>query len=82
MNDDLYKIIKNEGKTVILITHDIGEAISISDRIIVLTKRPAEVKSEYIINLEKKDIPSINRKDKKFNYYYDLIWRDIDEFRT
>lgn len=79
LSDDLYKIIKEEGKTAILITHDIAEAISISERVIVLTKRPATIKNIYEIKLENKSLPTENRKDPKFNYYYNLIWRDIDE---
>lgn len=75
---DMYKIIKNEKKTVILITHDIAEAISMADRVIVLTKRPCKVKKIYEIKLENKGNPMDNRKDKNFNYYYDMIWRDLD----
>ncbi len=75
---DMEKIIKNEKKTAILITHDIGEAVSLADRVIVLTKRPCKVKNIYEINLENKGNPMDNRKDKLFNYYYDLIWRDLD----
>lgn len=54
------------------------EAISLSDRIIVLSKRPASIKKIYNINLTDKSIPSKNRKCKEFNYYYDMIWRDLD----
>ena len=78
LSNDLYQIIKNEGKTAILITHDIAEAISMADRIIVLTKRPCSVKTIYEIKLDNKTNPIDNRKDKNFNYYYDLIWRDLD----
>lgn len=78
LSDDLYKIIKQENKTAIMITHDIAEAISLADRVIVLTKRPCTVKSVYKIELENKKNPIENRKDKKFNYYYDKIWRDLD----
>ena len=78
LSNDMYKIIKNENKTVILITHDIAEAISMADRIIVLTKRPCKVKTIYKIELDNKTNPIDNRKDNKFNYYYDLIWRDLD----
>ena len=78
LSNDLYNIIKNEKKTAILITHDIAEAVSMADRVIVLTKRPCKVKSIYEINLNSKSNPIDNRKDKNFNYYYDLIWRDLD----
>ena len=78
ISDDIYKIIKNEGKTAIMVTHDIAEAISMSDRIIVLTKRPAKVKNIYEIKLTDKSTPINNRKCKEFSTYYDTIWRDLD----
>ncbi len=78
LSNDMYNIIKNENKTVILITHDIAEAVSLADRVIVLTKRPCKVKNIYEIKLDNKTNPIDNRKDRKFNYYYDLIWRDLD----
>ena len=78
LSNDLYQIIKNEKKTAILITHDIAEAISLADRVIVLSKRPCTVKKTYEINLESKNNPIDNRHDSKFNYYYDMIWRDLD----
>ena len=49
---DIYKILKNEKITTIMVTHDISEAISMSDRVIVLTKRPTTVKKIYDINFE------------------------------
>ena len=79
LSDDIFKIIKNEGKTAIIVTHDIQEAIALSDRVIVLTKRPATIKSEYQIELNNPSIPSENRKCNNFNDYYDKIWRDLHE---
>ena len=79
LSDDLYKIIREKGKTAIFITHDIAEAISISNRVVVLSKRPANIKKIYNIKLDNPSTPTQKRKDAKFNYYYDLIWRDIDE---
>lgn len=56
----------------------IVEAISLSDRIIVLTKRPSTIKKVYEINLTNKSTPINNRKCKEFSKYYDQIWRDLD----
>lgn len=56
----------------------IGEAISVSDRVIVLSKRPSIIKNIYEINLTDKSTPINNRKAKEFSKYYDLIWKDID----
>ena len=78
LSDDIYNIIKQEGKTVILVTHDLAEAISLSDRIVVLSKRPAIIKDIYDINLTNKSTPTNNRKCKEFYDYYDKIWRDLD----
>lgn len=78
ISDDVFKIIKELNITTILISHDIGEAISLSDRIIVLSKRPAKIKS--IINLSNfnKDIPSTRRKNILFNKLYNLLWGEYD----
>jgi len=78
LSDDVYKIIKNEGKTAILVTHDIAEAISLSDRVVVFTKRPATIKKIYNIELTNKSTPIDNRKCREFNTYYDQVWRDLD----
>lgn len=78
LSDDVYHIIKSEGKTAILVTHDLAEAISLSDRVVVLTKRPACVKKIYDIVLTDKSTPINNRKCKEFSTYYDEIWRDLD----
>lgn len=80
VSDDVYKIMKNENKSAIIVTHDIAEAISMADRIIVLTKRPCTIKNIYDINLTNKSTPIENRKTKEFSYYYDLIWKDIDHY--
>jgi len=78
VSDDVYRIIRNENKSVIMITHDIAEAISLSDIIIVLSKRPAEIKKTYTINLTNKSTPINNRKCPEFPIYYEKIWRDLD----
>ena len=76
--DDIYKIIKDLNITTILITHDITEAVTISNNIIVLTKRPGKIKKSYI--LKNNDLlPSMKRNE---NYYIKIIqniWRDIYE---
>lgn len=77
VSDDVYKIIKKEKKTAIMVTHDLAEAISISDRVIVLGKRPCIVKNIYEIKRVENKNPIENRKDKNFSYYYDLIWKDL-----
>lgn len=74
--DDVYDIIKSEKKTAILVTHDISEAISMSDKILVLSARPAGVKDELILNLEGKT-PLKKREDSRFGGLFDHIWSEL-----
>lgn len=78
VGDDVYKIIKEENKTVLIVTHDIAEAISMCDKIIVLSKRPATIKNIHDIVLTDKKNPIYNRKAIEFAKYYDIIWKEID----
>lgn len=78
LSNDLYRIIKEEGKTAIMVTHDLGEAISLSDKIIVLSKRPSRIKRIYDIVYENKKTPMENRKTKEFDNYYNEIWKVLD----
>ena len=78
VSDDVYKIIRDNEKSVIMITHDIAEAISMADRVIVLTNRPAKVKKIFDIEMEGKSNPIENRKCIEFSTYYDMIWKEID----
>lgn len=80
VSSDVFDIIKKEGKSVIMITHDLAEAISVADRIIVLSKRPAIVKKTYDIKLTNKGTPIENRKAKEFATYYDALWKDLDQY--
>ena len=79
VEEDIYQIIKQEGKTAIMVTHDIGEAISMSDKVIVLSSRPSTVKNTYIIQLKNKSTPIENRSDPNFSKYFHEIWRDLNE---
>ena len=78
VSNDVYEIIKKEKQTAIIVTHDLAEAICMADRIYVLSKRPCKIKKMYEVKLENKQDPINNRKDKKFNDYYDKIWKDLD----
>ncbi len=78
IGDDIYKIIKKEKKTAIMVSHDLAEAISMSDKVIVLSKRPSVVKKIYEIKLDNKSTPIKNRSSKNFSSYYENIWGDLD----
>ena len=76
---DIYEIIKNENVTTLMVTHDISEAISMSDRIVVLTHRPAIVKTIHQINFEMEGRnPLAVRESPKFSKYFDSIWKELD----
>lgn len=77
--DDVKSIIKNEKKTAIMVTHDISEAISISDRIIVLSDRPASIKSDIKITFKNKDAtPFERRQEPEFKNYFDSLWKELN----
>ncbi len=80
VQDDIYKIIKDAQKTTLLVTHDITEAIAMADRVIVLTKRPSQIKAIYDIELDLKEekTPLLSRNSAKFKEYFNLIWEALD----
>lgn len=76
ISNDVYNSIKEQKLTAILVTHDITEAISLADRVIILSKRPAKVIKEYQINFG--DLtPLEKRTNPLFLEYFDKIWNDI-----
>lgn len=78
--DDVYSIIKKEHKTAILVTHDISEAISMADRVIVLTERPACVKQIFKINIDKTKTPLQRREEKGFSELFNTIWKELQTY--
>ena len=80
VTEDIYKILKNENITALMVTHDISEAISMSDRVIVLTQRPATIKNIYEIDFEIENRTPLNcRESSKFSKYFNLLWKELDE---
>ena len=78
-SDEIYKIIKNENKTAIMVTHDIAEAISMSNRVLVLSMRPAFIKKEIQIDLcEKCESPLKSRENPNFSFFFNTIWKEMD----
>lgn len=72
VQDDIYKIIKEEKKSALIVTHDIGEAIALSDKIIILSDRPSTIKE--IVSIKFDSITPLERRSNpSFNYYYKLI---------
>lgn len=76
---DIYNILKNEHITALIVTHDISEAISMSDRVIVLSNRPAVVKEVHTIDFEIPNRTPLNcRESPKFSKYFDTIWKGLN----
>lgn len=80
VSDDVYQIIKDTNTSSILVTHDISEAIAMSDKIIVLSKRPASIINIHDIKIECENrTPLKTRTSKEFREYFDVIWNELNE---
>jgi len=79
--DDVLKILKSENITSILVTHDITEAITMSDKILVLTKRPAGIKSVHNINLSQFGTPLQRREHPEISRYFNQIWKELQQWK-
>ncbi len=76
--DDIYAIIKNEKKSAILVTHDLAEAISVGDRVLVLGHRPARVQADIPISFAmEKRVPFACRNAPEFKIYFNEIWKEL-----
>ena len=80
VTEDIFKILKAENITALMVTHDISEAISMSDRVIVLSERPATVKTIHKIDFEMENRTPLNcRENPKFSKYFNLMWKELGE---
>jgi len=82
LGDEIGEILRRERKTAILVTHDIGEAISMAERVIVLSRRPAQVKSDRPIGFATADggrpTPLAARNAPEFNGYFNALWQELE----
>ncbi|MBQ8452008.1 MAG: ABC transporter ATP-binding protein [Clostridia bacterium] len=78
VQNDIHSIIKSENKTAILVTHDISEAVAMSNKIIVLSKRPGTVKNIISLDFDESLSPLERRNSPKFNKYFKLIWEELN----
>lgn len=79
LSDEVAAILRQEGKTTILVTHDIGEAIAMADRVVVLSRRPASIRSEHPIELgSPRPSPFASRQYSGFNEYFNAIWEELE----
>ena len=79
VSDDIAGIIREEGKTAILVTHDISEAISLADRVLVMSERPGQLKSEIDIRLTSESGHVIDKRQApEFRGYFNRIWKELN----
>ena len=76
--DDVYRIIRSENKTALLITHDISEAISVADRVLVLSRRPATVVGKHDLHFDRKIKPLQRREEKDISGWFEILWRQLN----
>ncbi|HEX3045475.1 MAG TPA: ABC transporter ATP-binding protein [Bacillota bacterium] len=77
--EDIYRIIKRENQTAILVTHDIAEGVSMGDRVVILTKRPGSIRMIHVIQLSCPErTPIKSRAAPEFNLYFNQIWKELD----
>lgn len=76
--DDVYGIIKKEKKTTVLVTHDISEAVSVSDRIIMISSRPARVRKIYTLDFDRSTTPLMRRESPHFRQWFEILWRELN----
>lgn len=78
--DDIWRIIKKENKTAILVTHDLSEAVSMADRILVLSSRPGKLIKDVPVTFPdlSEDSPMNRRKTAEFKSYFNLIWKELE----
>lgn len=74
--DDISTIIRGQKKTAILITHDLSEAVSVADRIIILTRRPGRIKTILPVIFEKEGLSPLERRNRpEFSSYFNEVWK-------
>ena len=78
VSGDIWRIIRSEGKTALLVTHDISEAVSMSDRVVVLSRRPATVKAVFDMGVLRSLPPMARRENSAFSRYFDAIWKELE----
>lgn len=79
VTNDIFHILKNEKITVLIVTHDISEAISMADRVIVLSQRPATIQNIHTIDFEMENRTPINcRNSPKFSKYFNDLWKELE----
>jgi NitT/TauT family transport system ATP-binding protein len=81
LSEEVFHIIKDQGKTAVLVTHDLSEAISMADRVMVMSKRPSTISSVHPILFDEGDglSPWKKREAGRYNHYFNVIWKELEE---
>ena len=77
VTDDVYRILRREGITTLMVTHDIPESISMGDRVMILTRRPARVRELLPVDFGPGRTPLSCREDPRFSQYFNHIWKEL-----
>ncbi|BBI35360.1 ABC transporter ATP-binding protein [Cohnella abietis] len=80
LSEEVLQIIKDQGKTAVLVTHDLSEAISMADRVMVMSKRPSTISTVYSIQFDEGDdlSPWKKREAGRYNEYFNAIWKELE----
>lgn len=78
--DDIGQIIRKEHRSAILVTHDLSEAISLGDKVLVVTQRPASIKQIISLKFDlEEDTPLHRRNAPEFKNYFNMVWKELNE---
>lgn len=78
VTNDIYEILRKEKITTLMVTHDISEAISMSDRVLVLSKRPGTIKNIHEIHFDIDNRTPINCRERtEFSNYFNILWKEL-----
>lgn len=79
VGDDIGQIIRREKRSAILVTHDLSEAISLGDKVLILSERPASIKKEIPLHFELREDTPLNRRNApEFKTYFNLVWKELN----
>ena len=79
LSNEIWHILQDQGKTAVLVTHDLSEAIAMSDRVLVMSKRPGTIKSEHKIQFPgERPPPLLARQSPGYQEYFNILWKELD----
>ena len=80
VGNDICQIIRQENKTAILVTHDLAEAITLADHVLVLSKAPSHIAFDCLLNFAAPDLTPLDKRSQpEFQTYFNILWRHLHE---